>query len=226
MAKLPVPGQVNTRLAAGGAFTNDQAAQIATAMLGCTAVRLSTVFDHPVLAITPDDTVDAFKRIPGCAGLRSSPQGEGDLGERIDRIWTHVAADRPTAFFGTDSPDVPADLLQAVKRALDETDLTLGPTPDGGVWVLGGRRHTSGLLEGIRWGSETVYADLVASARRVGASVRVLPRWDDVDRPADVIQLQVRLARLPEEASLPKIDRPLLRLAEQLSAIGSPRPVP
>ena len=160
MAKLPVPGQVKTRLTTDGSITIDQAAEVAAAMLECTASRLSVMFEHVALAISPDGAGAEFARLPGCSGLDTLAQGDGDLGDRLGRLWRAVPSNAPVAFFGVDSPDVPPEALAEATAAMAEFDLAIGPTPDGGVWVLGGRRYLPEVLRDVDWGSERVCEQL------------------------------------------------------------------
>jgi hypothetical protein len=114
-------------------------------------------------------------------------------------------------FLGVDCPDVPADALLAAAAALDEADAAAGPTADGGYWTLAARRCEPALLTGIDWGTPLVYDQTRAAAERAGLTFRELPRWFDVDEPADLLALFDRLRDADEPA--------LLRLRQRLEPL-------
>lgn len=83
------------------------------------------------------------------AGIRSPrPQGEGDLGSRLENALRRaLAGGKPAAIvIGTDSPDLPAELLDAARAALKDADAVLGPSADGGFYLIGLRSCPEGLL--------------------------------------------------------------------------------
>jgi len=191
MAKRPVPGAVKTRLSSTGLVDPGRAAQLAGAMLRCFLDRIVDL-GEVIVAITGEDAAEAVGPAPW-EGLPTMEQGAGSLGERIDRVWARLGSDRPVAFFGGDSPDVPADALAAIAPALDTHDVALGPSTDGGYWTLAASRHRPQLLRNIDWGGDCVYDLTCRHAMAAGLSVHRLPVWLDVDHPDDVHSLRRRL---------------------------------
>jgi glycosyltransferase A (GT-A) superfamily protein (DUF2064 family) len=222
LAKLPRPGAVKTRLTGTGGLSAAEAAEVALAMLCCSVERLAARWTV-VVAITPDGTGDRLLAALGgalpaeiAARLQFVDQGEGDLGVRLGRAWRAVGSSSPVAFFGADTPDLPASHLEAIERGLVSSDVAIGPTPDGGYWTLASRDHRPGLLARVDWGSESVYDQTCDRAAAGGLRLESLPGWPDVDRPADVIALRERLAGThPDLAN----DAVLARLAERLGTI-------
>ncbi len=91
---------------------------------------------------------------------------------------------------GSDLPDLnPAVFHQAV-RELRENDLVLGPTTDGGYYLLGLKKPQPELFRNIDWGSELVRNQTLAAAARLNLSCIPLPLLSDVDRPEDLARLQ------------------------------------
>lgn len=257
MVKRPEPGQVKTRLtevpSSGtrdgadpcsrapvdvlGAFTAEQACEIARAMLECVHGRLCSLFrERLVLAVTPDDAGGLGLPHPG----HVVPQGQGPLGRRMDTAWQYAVhhlgggSDVPVAFFGIDSPDVPFDVLLRLEMTLRgesarastghdverhgreskvvRPEVWVGPTHDGGYWTLASRTYRPDLLDGIDWGGRDVCGQTIARAESADLCVERLRTWYDVDRPADVSALRVRLDGSHE---------PMLReLAKRLDQIG------
>ncbi len=158
-AKPPVAGHVKTRLIpAVGAIG---AAGLARAFLvdASAAVR-ALPWATPVIA-----TTGALE--PSLApGIPTWPQGEGDLGARLERVLIRALLDAPrTIAIGTDSPGLPSRLLANADAALASADAAIGPTADGGFYLLALRRCPPGLLAELPW----------ESARHVRAHARAAP---------------------------------------------------
>lgn len=209
MAKAPIPGRVKTRLI--DALGAHRAADVHAAMTRCTLSRLDRFFPgQNVLALdgeAPEDGPRALRLPPAC---RVMPQGDGDLGRRIEHVWQQIGSG-PAVFFGGDSPDVPDDLLRTIGPKLAETGAIVGPCDDGGYWTIGAVQCRPALLRGIDWGSDRVYHQTLEAARRADIPIAQLPRWTDVDTPDDLDALTRRLQTAT--------DRDLIQLREHLTSI-------
>lgn len=216
MAKPAVPGQVKTRLMSE--FSPDQAAAIHAAMSNCMLKRLAEYLpgEH-VIALAGDvgkSGPHMNMRNHALADWRIIDQGTGDLGQRLDHVWRTLGGG-PIVFFGVDSPDIPPEVLHAIPEALRNAHAACGPVDDGGYWTLAARSYSPALLRGIDWGEASVYHQTQVAARSAGLSLAELPRWHDVDEPADLRALQARLVDTTEPS--------LRRLRDRLQTItGSP----
>lgn len=215
MAKYPEPGRTKTRLISDS-LSAETASEIALAMLQCMIERLG-IFGQVTLGVTPDGFGAAMSRRLGSADIRIVDQGPGDLGERLDRVWNLVGIDQAIAFFGMDSPDIPFEMLKRIPVILDNSDLALGATEDGGYWTLVARRYAPQVLRNIDWGSESVYHQTCQQAEDAGYSLEALPIWPDVDEPEDLMRLRNRLAE--SKSTTPKQDAALPRLACRLDEL-------
>jgi len=215
MAKDPTPGAVKSRIV-GERFDPHDASAIADAMLCCVVDRLRGRGGEVVLAVSPDDAAAGLADRLGGRFADVLGQGSGDLGERMNRVWRRVADERPVAFFGVDSPDVPDDSLRSIRVALEDHDAAIGPTDDGGYWTLAARRPIPALLQNIDWGSANVYDATLRRATGRDVAIASLPAWYDVDEPADVDELLQRITR-PGRPSDPALDH----LARRLGSIVS-----
>ena len=182
-AKPPVAGKVKTRLAA--VIGADFAAALAHAFLEDTigAVR-SLPWAQAVLATTE----------PVESDLPVLLQGEGDLGARIERVIRAALERSPFAIaIGADAPALPPRLLEAARSALEQADAVIGPADDGGFYLLGLRACPEGLLAKLPWSAPETFARTLQRLRMRGLRVRVLERWFDVDRVADLDRLRAAL---------------------------------
>ena len=168
-ARAPRLGTVKRRLALE---IGDRAAlrfHAATLMALLRDLKAHGRFDV-VLAITP---CRARVRVP--RGIRTIPQGRGDLGERMSRALGRFKCDIPEANAG--------DVHDAF-RALGVADAVFGPTADGGYWLIAlGPRRPADLFGSARWSTEHALADTLQQFRhhRVGF-IRLL---NDVDTASD-----------------------------------------
>ncbi|MCA9295816.1 MAG: DUF2064 domain-containing protein, partial [Phycisphaerales bacterium] len=91
--------------------------------------------------------------------------------------------------------------------AIDAGAVTIGPTPDGGYWVIGGPSCEPALFHGIDWGSDSVYHHTMMLAAEAGLRTHAVPMWADVDHPSDLVELGQRLHAGRDETSLSPTDR-------------------
>ena len=183
LLKAPLPGFVKTRLAA---VLGVDAATAAYRVLAENLFR--NLGDHPdvELRYAPDDAA-AELRAWQRPRWKLAPQGEGDLGERLNRTFvdhfSHGA--RKVVAIGADCPEVTRDDVEAAFAALDAADVVLGPASDGGYWLIGLRASRPWLFRGIRWSTASVLAETVAKAADSGLSVARLRVLSDVDTVED-----------------------------------------
>lgn len=98
----------------------------------------------------------------------------------------------PSLLVGTDTPTLPTAYLQRACDALQRgaADVVLGPSEDGGYYLIGLRRPVPELFTGMPWSSSTVAAETLARIRRLGLRLALLPGWFDVDRGEDLARLR------------------------------------
>jgi uncharacterized protein len=183
-AKPPVPGRVKTRL--GSVIGAELAAQLAHAMLCDVCYAVRAVGDvELVLAATEQD---GFPEV--LAGTRVWLQGEGDLGTRMERIFQRGLRDAAAVIaIGADSPQLSPEHIQQALRELEQYDAVIGPSLDGGYYLLGLKRCSDGLLEGLPW---SVPETRMATEERLRANlftIATLEPVPDVDIAEDLLNL-------------------------------------
>lgn len=189
-AKPPVPGRVKTRLAPVVGL--EGAATLAAAFLDDTLASALAVHSRVAIA-TVGPAADLGVDATGLAGIWD--QGGGDLGARIERILRRALSVAPWALaLGADSPDLPRSYLAEACRALDDgQEAVIGPTEDGGYYLIGLRRCPVGLLADLPWSRHDTCAATVARLGEKGLSVFTAPPFVDVDEPPDLQRLAHRL---------------------------------
>lgn len=195
-AKPPIPGAVKTRLARR--LGDDAAARLARAFLRDTwALVRALPWARPILASTSADLA-AFD-------LEGDPevwlQGEGDLGDRMERVILRGLDSAPAAFvLGADVPGLPADHLDQARARLTSHDVVLGPSDDGGFHLLGASRLPRGALAALAWSRDDTRIRTEAKLAGLGLSIAHSPAWFDVDEPDDLLRLARHLADDPRAA--------------------------
>ena len=204
--KSPSPGLVKTRLTPS--LTTVEAAGLAAAFFADTfALARSCEWARVVVACEGDPSP-----LKLAAGTEVWPQGTGDLGERMERALSlALEGGDPAIVIGTDSPGLPRRLLDAAHLQLLEHDAVIGPSEDGGFYLLGLRRCPSGLLRGLPWSTATTRERLLERLCLSGIAVAEVEPWFDVDVPADLRRLAGLLRE--ESVSAPRTARLLAELA-------------
>lgn len=178
-AKAPRLGAVKTRLAAGIGATAALAFYRDT--LFTVVARVSAGPWRTILAVTPDDALDDDALWP--VGLLRASQGDGDLGARMMRFLHRAAPAAPVAIIGSDIPDIARSHIDAAFSALASHDLALGPSDDGGYWLIGASHPPPPtLFDGVRWSSEHALADTLKNASEL--TVATLVTLSDIDDAA------------------------------------------
>jgi hypothetical protein len=200
IAKTPVAGAVKTRLAReiGVAEATRFARHATAALLG----RIG--FDprwQTILAVAPDTGI-ARRWWPH--RVSRIPQGGGDLGARMQRIFGSLPPG-PALIVGTDVPGItPAHIAQAF-RLLGRHDAVFGPAADGGYWLVGLKRRPRvlSIFTGVRWSSRHALADTLANLR--GRSVGFVATLSDVDDAKGLALNASRFGRrvLPSRVVMP-----------------------
>ena len=218
-AKPPRAGEAKTRLAES--LGAEAAAALARACFDDTWRTVAALpWAEPVLATTEPDAPEwRGRRI-----RRTWRQGPGDLGQRMARaLESALASSRAAIAIGADSPGLPEAHLTAAREALESADAVLGPSADGGFYLIGLRRAPGDLLEGLPWSSAETFERTRNRLLERGLSVRVLPEWFDVDRPEDLDDLRRRLVR--GDVAAPATARALGTVAPRLPRVSIVLPV-
>ncbi len=158
------------------------------------------------------------------------PQSGAHFGTRLDRAM-RASLDRrpgPVVVVGTDAPGLDAEgVAQALDALEDDPDrVVLGPSPDGGVYLLAACRPIEGLADDVRWCCGATLSTLRQALETAGRQVVLLDPLADLDRPAD-LDRWLAAALNAGARGLPAALRTWLRtLRDLLSALRRPPAVP
>lgn len=125
--------------------------------------------------------------------LEYCEQSEGDLGARLhdafaqafDARWKRVIA------IGTDCPGLRDATIRKAFALLRDYDVVLGPTDDGGYYLIGLRGPSASLFGDVEWGTGTVFSTTLSRAEQLGLSVALLPTLHDVDTTDDLSEWEL-----------------------------------
>lgn len=187
--RVPRPGKTKTRLMP--ALSPRQCAGLHWAFLQDLAEMYAGLDAELFVAHTEDPDWEALK--PVFPGARFFPQQGDGLGAKMDHALRYVLSLGYDAavLTGADLPAMTAAHLNSGFAALERADLAIGPTPDGGYYLVGTKAPCTAIFDNQRYGGSTVYENTLAAARHAGFTVvRALP-CGDVDTPGDLRSLQV-----------------------------------
>jgi uncharacterized protein len=195
MAKVPGAAPVKSRLHA--ALTEVRATELYRCFLLDRLDALSAVPGIArVVAFTPPEARTQMAALAP-AGFRLVAQEGDDLTGRLTGLFDRLLAEgHPAAVaLDSDSPTLPMAYVADATRALaaGEADVVVGPSDDGGYYLIGVRTPRPGLFTGVPWSTSDVLAETLARARGLGLRVRLLPAWFDVDTEADLHRLRDEL---------------------------------
>jgi len=194
MAKAPRAGEVKTRLCPPLSLA-DAAELYSRFLLDKIEQVRSLKATSFAIAFAPAEARAFFEKVaPGfvLVGQRGADLGErlaNSLGEFLDGGYRGVLA------IDSDTPTLPLGFLQ---HAIDlvmrpEIDVVLGPTEDGGYYLIGLRTVHRELFEAMAWSTNQVLGETVRRSDAKGLRVAYLPVWYDIDTPDDLVRLQAAL---------------------------------
>jgi hypothetical protein len=200
-AREPLPGAVKTRLAAS--IGDRAAAELYETMLQdvLKGVRQLNSADTVVYWDCEEESLPLLSERYRC---RSRCQNPGDLGQRMRGAFEEMFANGSDVccIIGSDAPDLPLSYIQEACRLLEaqRTEVVLGPSRDGGYYLLGMRQVRPELFTDIPWGSASVLDQSLAAARDSGLTVALLPVWQDIDTLEDLQAFRERSRVTSREA--------------------------
>jgi rSAM/selenodomain-associated transferase 1 len=198
MAKAARQGQVKTRLCPP--LSPPQAAELYRCFLLDKIAQVSALAEAmPVVSYSPADAKAWFEPLTP-AHFILVPQLGDDLGARLLSTFEHLFRLGYTRVLAIDS-DTPTLPITFLTRALAQlarptTDVVLGPTEDGGYYLIGLRQPYPQLFEQMPWSTAHVLPETVRRSAAEGLQVSCVDAWFDIDTPEDLSRLIASLENL------------------------------
>jgi rSAM/selenodomain-associated transferase 1 len=191
--KHPAYGRVKTRLAEQ--IGQDAATDLYKSFVSDILATLHSISVNFKIVFYPPD---AEKQIQQWLGEEYSyvRQTGKDLGQRMKNAFLQAFSNGfdKVVLIGSDLPDLPAEYLELVFKALETNDVVLGPSSDGGYYLIGFAKEAflPDVFKGITWSSADVLEQTLNILNKHEQRVCLLPQWHDVDTWADLNELVER----------------------------------
>lgn len=183
--KQPIPGMAKTRLA--GLASLEWSARIAEAFLLDTIQRVRRFPVDRLLAFSPADADSYFRPLAGIDfGL--VPQEGPDLGARMRAFFERQFKENAEqiVLVGSDSPTIPLAYVEsAFEKLTTSAEIVLGPSHDGGYYLVGCSGGVPPVFDCIAWGTDQVLQQTITCLAGSSERLALLPPWYDVDTPMD-----------------------------------------
>lgn len=201
LTKAPQPGRSKTRLVPPLSYA--EAAQLARALLfdqleSLTTFRGARLF----IAFTPETAAGFFKGFIS-QGFTSFAQRGGSLGERMSHAFEHLFASsfEKVILIGSDLPTIPVKFFHQAYALMEKSaDVVLGPSADGGYYLIGMRRMIPAIFADIAWSSADVLTQTIHKLDNLGLKHELLSEWYDIDTAKDLERL--RSQRMNSEVAM------------------------
>lgn len=191
MAKAPIPGAVKTRLVPP--LTQEQATELYRALLLDQLDHLAVLeIADLYVAFSPSDAGALIEKVLP-AGYGCFPQRNGDLGARMNEVFAELRrrGHGRSIVIGSDLPPVPlATLREGFEQLSTKKRVVLGPSHDGGYYLIGMNQPMPEIFSGLTWSHERVLAQTTSKLARLGIDFRLLGEWFDIDTRADMEKLR------------------------------------
>jgi len=198
MAKAPKPGMVKTRL------TQRLPSAAVTALYRClledTIALATSLTDVEVAVMCPESDRDELMHLLGNTVQVVAQKGEG-LAAGLDSVFRHfTAASRQVIAFNSDSPHLAPSVLDSAFDILATHDVVVGPTHDGGYYLVGAKASHPSLFEGDGMGTKSALERLLARTKILELSTGFTAPFYDIDVAHDLVQLARELQLAPAKA--------------------------
>lgn len=199
MAKAPRPGGVKTRLASS--LSPEAVAAFYSCLLGDTLALARSLRDVQVAIMCPKTDVSELAQLAGSQVKVVAQEGEG-LAAGLTSVFAHFteAPPRRVIAFNSDSPHLPPSALEDAFETLASNDIVVGPTHDGGYYLIGAKASHPTLFANDGMGTSSALERLLARARAIELSVGMAELFYDIDVEDDLARLAEELRLVPARA--------------------------
>ena len=199
MAKAPRPGAVKTRLAKS--LSPDAVIAFYRCLLEDTLALAQSLQGVHLAIMCPKPDFEQLAELVGGRAEVVPQKGEG-LAAGLTSVFAHFAHNdqRRIVAFNSDSPHLPPSVLEAAFASLSKHDVVVGPTHDGGYYLVGAKNSHSALFAGDGMGTSSALDTLLSRARGLKLSVARVEAFYDIDVADDLTRLAEELRLDPTRA--------------------------
>jgi rSAM/selenodomain-associated transferase 1 len=199
MAKAPRPGAVKTRLAPS--LSLEAVMDFYCCLLDDTLALARSLGDVEVAIMCPDSDVNELARLAGSEANVVAQKGEG-LAAGLVSVFAHFTQDhlRHVIAFNSDSPHLPRSVIEDAFETLTAQDVVVGPTHDGGYYLVGAKTSHPTLFASDGMGTSSALERLLSRVRALELSVGFVDPFYDVDVSEDLTRLAAELRLAPQKA--------------------------
>lgn len=199
MAKAPKRGAVKTRLTQS--FPGCDVTELYRCLLRDTLALAKSLSDVEIAIMAPQSDVDELERFVTREVPVVAQSGEG-LVAALDSVFTRFAADgtRRVIAFNSDSPHLPAAVLERAFDCLREFDVVVGPTHDGGYYLVGANSVHPGIFDSDGMGTSSALDNLLSRIRDSRLTLHFAGAFYDIDVASDLARLDAELQLFPARA--------------------------
>lgn len=198
-SKAPEPGKVKTRLTSH--MSDLDAASFHEAFVVDTLDTIVSLENaETYIACHPDKEHRFFGEIEEHFNIKTFSQEGGDLGERMENAFRYLRkiGHKEILIIGSDSPTLPAEIVDEAFEKLKKYELVIGPSHDGGYYLIGISGRIPDLFSGIDWGTDKVFEETIKKAKESKLDFSILPLWYDIDTIKELRFMQIHLDNMNE----------------------------
>jgi hypothetical protein len=187
MIKVPIIGEVKTRLSEQIGYHHSL--ELYKSFLMDIIDRIKPIDTPKIIYYTPEKELDHLTHLLGTAN-QYVPQKGINLGQRLLNGFKHAEESgyKSAIALATDIPDIPREVIEQAISYIEKHDAVIGPSPDGGYYLLGLNRGfiKDSLFTGIEWGTDSVFPKTLKKLQDENINVKVLQNCMDIDNYYDL----------------------------------------
>ncbi|GAB3522394.1 TIGR04282 family arsenosugar biosynthesis glycosyltransferase [Emticicia fontis] len=178
----PELGKVKTRLAKG--IGDEEALQVYIRLLKKTHEAIKHIDAHKFVFYA--DGINQNDLWENDLFIKAQQTGN-DLGERMYNAFTYLFSKGygKVLIIGSDCPDLETAIIEEAFLSLSEYEVVIGPTFDGGYYLLGLKKPNSCFFENKLWSTDSVYHDTIQNISELNLSYKALAQLADIDTVED-----------------------------------------
>ena len=200
-AKDPVEGQVKTRLSS--LLDAPTTLSLYRHFLRDSIEKICSVAEvDRFIGIASNPKTNYFDDVSRSHSVQLFVQKGESLGERMRRAFEDRFKEgyERVVIIGADSPTLPTTYIEQALKS--EKEVVIGPSTDGGYYLIGMQGKVTDIFEGVSWGTDRVLSETLNELQGQRAEAELLPVWYDVDLPEDLRFLKTHLEWMVHAGSL------------------------